>query len=487
MTAIAASRRAGLALAVLLAAALPAEAQPTQVKPGFNVFSAQQDIEIGQQSAVEAERQLPILRDDSIQDYAEDLLERIAPHAPGHKFPYRVKVVNASDINAFALPGGPLYLDRGLLQAARTEGELAGVVAHEIAHIALRHGTHNASKAYATQAGLGILGGILGRGQTRTTQSIINLVGGFGLNALFLKYSRDAETQADVVGAQMLARSGYDPMEMASFFEILERQRGGSGGAAQFFSSHPAPANRRARIQQEARLIGAPTGSRETGRFASIRSELGGMGPARSMEQIARGQGGRTTTGGRRTSGPVNVRVERPSTRFETFRHRQDFFEIDHPDNWRAYQAQDGFGVTIVPEGGVVDAGDGQESIVYGAIVNHYDPFEAGGTGRVTLDSATTDLVEQIRRGNSHLRTTSRARREVVDGMNGRSVALSGRSPVTGAEERVTVFTRELGDGHVIYALFIAPGQDYAAMGETFTRMIRSLRVNDQAAHRAAR
>jgi hypothetical protein len=199
------------------------------------------------------------------------------------------------------------------------------------------------------------------------------------------------------------------------------------------------------------------------------------------MQQIAAGQRGGSP-------GPAGtaaqVRVEAPSSRFATFRHRQDYFEIDHPDNWESYQSDDGFGVTIVPRGGVVEATNGQQSIVYGAIVNHYDPFEAGAGRAVTLDSATTDLVNQIRGTNSYLRTNGRARREVVDGMNGRSVVLSGRSPVTGAEERVTVFTRETGDGHVIYAVFIAPGRDYAALGATFTRMIRSLRVNDQAAHR---
>lgn len=475
-------RAATLGLVAALALAVPAAAQ-TKVNPGFNVFSAEQDVEIGRQSAAEAERQLPILNDRHVQRYAEDLLERLAPHAPGPKFPYSVRVVNASDINAFALPGGPVYLNRGLFEAARTEGELAGVLAHEIAHVALRHGTHNASKAYATQAGLGILGGILGRGQSRTTQSIINLVGGFGLNAIFLKYSRDAETQADIVGAQILARAGYDPMEMATFFEVLQRQ-GNSSRAAQFFSSHPAPANRRTRIQQEARLIGAPTGSRGSGQFASIQGDLRRMPAAPSMQQIARGQAPRgrgTTAPGRQT-----VRVERPSTRFRQFRHRDDFFQIEYPDNWRVHEAQNGFGVTIVPEGGVVGLDDGQEAIVYGVIVNHYDPFESG-TRNVTLDSATRDILQEIRRTNPHLRSASRARRETVDGMNARSVTISGRSPVTGQEERVTVFTRETGDGHVVYALFIAPGQDYTALNATFTRMIQSLQVNDRVAHDTGR
>src|SRR5205085_8762901 len=129
-----------------------------------------------------------------------------------------------------------------------------------ISHVALRHGTHNASKAYMAQAGLGVLGGILTGGRSSSTQQIVGLLGGLGLNAVFLKYSRDAETQADVMGSQIMARAGYDPMEMANFFEVLRHEQGGNGGsAAQFFSDHPSPANREARIQQEARAIGAPT------------------------------------------------------------------------------------------------------------------------------------------------------------------------------------------------------------------------------------
>ena len=113
-----------------------------------------------------------------MEDYVDDLVERLGAAAPGHKFPYQGKVVNATDINAFALPGGYLYVNRGLIETARSEGELAGVMAHEIAHIALRHSTHNASKARGP-AGIGILGGILTRGKTQTTAQIINPSGGW--------------------------------------------------------------------------------------------------------------------------------------------------------------------------------------------------------------------------------------------------------------------------------------------------------------------
>ena len=474
------ARAAAAAIALLTLVPAADVLAQTQVKPGFNLFSVEQDVEIGRQSAAEAERQLPILNDRTVDGYIDELTRRLASQAPGAKFPYQAKVVNAADVNAFALPGGFLYVNRGLIDAARSEGELAGVVAHEIAHIALRHGTHNASKAYAAQAGLGVLGGILGRGKGQSTQTIINAVGGLGLNAVFLKYSRDAETQADIVGAQMMARAGYDPMDMVSFFEFLNSQQ--KGRSVEFLASHPNPANRANRVRQEAQALGAVRrASTNSGEFQSVQSRLGGMGTAPSRQQVARGQ----APSARRTSRVGRVQVEPPSTSYRQFRQRNDYFEIEMPDNWQGYDADNGFGVTLVPEGGVVETSNGQQAILYGVIVNHYDPFEGSVSRRnATLQQATTDLITQIRQTNTHLRSASSGRRTTIDGQAALTTVLTGTSPVTGEEERVTVVTRETGDGHVIYTLFIAPGRDYSTFSRAFERMLNSIRVNDEVAHR---
>ena len=229
----------------------------TPVKSGFNVFSPEQDIEVGRQSAAEAERTLPLLRDPAIVGYVDRVGRRLAANAPGPKFPYTFKVVNASDINAFALPGGPVYVTRGIVDSVRNEGELAGVMAHEISHVALRHGTNQASKAYLTKAGIGILGGILGAGGG-AAGTVIQAVGGLGMNALFLKFSRTAESQADILGTQIMARSGYDPQAMVTMFQLLQNQQARQPGrVAQFFSDHPNPGNREARVRQEAQLLRA--------------------------------------------------------------------------------------------------------------------------------------------------------------------------------------------------------------------------------------
>ena len=483
---------AAAAIAIIVGLTASSSLAQTAVKPGYNIFSAQQDIEIGRQSAVEAERQLPILRDSSIEGYVDRIGRRLAAVAPGPKFPYSFKVVNASDVNAFALPGGPTYVTRGLIESVQGEAELAGVMAHEIAHVALRHGTNNATKAYLAQAGIGILGGLLGGGSGATGQ-IIQAVGGLGLNALFLKFSRTAETQADIVGTQILARAGYDPLAMASMFAMLRAQQGREPGkVAQFFSDHPSPSNREARVRQEAGLMGSVRTSSPVGNIAGVQSDLRRMPRARSMGELARSGSGAASGAG---SQPSQGAISQPSSRMRTFRQRDGFFEIQYPDNWRVAEARDGYAVTILPEGGAVRASSGEQALVYGVVINHYEPFEGsvGGvysdrrepvTGTGHLEQATNDLVNQLVQSNRHLSLVRNStRRQTIDGARALSVVLGGTSPVTRAEERVTVFTRELPDGHVIYSLFIAPNRDYTALADTFQRMVSTLRVNDQSAH----
>jgi Zn-dependent protease with chaperone function len=488
------SRIVTVCLATLMALSAGVVCAQTRIKPGFNLFSVEQDQEIGRQSADEVERQLPIINDRSIEKYVNAIGSRLAAVAPGANYQYQFKVVNASDINAFALPGGYMYLDRGLIEAARNEGQLAGVMAHEMAHIALRHGTNQASKAYLGQTGLGLLGGLIGK-DDRSTEKTIAAVGGFGLNTLFLKFSRTAEEQADVVGAQMMAEAGYDPADMLDFFNMLaDTQDHDPSKVEQFFSSHPAPVNRAARITDEMEMLTIrPT--QAVGGFTAVRSELLGMRPAASMQQIAQGQGP-TPAVPQSTSvdrSVVGINIDRPSSTFRVFEQPAGLYRIGYPDNWRIYEAYQGYGVILAPDGGFLDTGGAERDLISGVIVNRYDPFneDAGdrfldssgaSNSRTSLAQATNDLIGQILRTNPNLQLMRDSeRRDVIDGEPSLSVVLYGRSPATREEERVTLFSREISNDQIIYALFIAPRQDYDALNETFNRMISSLRVNDEA------
>jgi hypothetical protein len=499
--------RTGLAAALVLSmsafAGAPAPT-PTRVKPGFNLFSVEQDIEIGRQSAAEVERQLPILQDPAVASHVGAIGTRLAGFIPGFvagkRFPYQFKIVNASDINAFALPGGFLYLNRGLIEAAKSEGQLAGVMAHEMAHVALRHGTNQASKAYLGQTGLGLLGGLFSTDEG-TTEKVMGAVGGFGLNALFLKFSRTDEEQADIVGAQTMARAGYNPQDMVDFFELLQaKQSAEPGKVEQFFSSHPAPKDRATRIRNEMKLLTIRPAD-TVGGFRQAKAALVAMPPARSMQEITQNKPAAIAAPRPVSNGKVSdIQIEAPSADFQTLDQGKRLFHIDYPSNWRVYESADGLGVTIAPEGGLVDSGGHQNDLIYGVVLNHYAPFRndderfsfqgAPGTpdsqtvSRTSLAAAMNDLVGQIVRTNPTLTMVPNSQRvDMLDGASALSLVLSGRSDATGDDERVTVFTRELPDDHIVYALFIAPGQDYGQLHGTFTRMMGSLRVNDDATH----
>jgi Zn-dependent protease with chaperone function len=481
-----------LAIALALVAGV-AEAQ-TKVNPGWNMFSPQQDVEIGAQSAAEAERQLPLVRDADVESYVNRIGQKLAANAGGPQFQYRFRVINASDINAFALPGGFVYLNRGIIENARNEGEVAGVLAHEIAHSALRHGTHQASKAYAAQAGLQILGGLLSGKVGNNTAQILNVVGGVGMNALFLKFSRELETQADVRGAQILAASGYTPADMVSFFNTLAKAD--TSKKTTWLSNHPAPPDRIARIEKERQLLReSATPTQNVAQLNSIKSELRGYGPGLTSSQIAQGQtssrGNPPMTSNGTSSGTSIGQVAAPSSSLRKYTNRSGAYAISYPSNWRVYESG-GYGVTIAPEGGIGDAG-GRTEVVYGLIVNHYEPF--GNTPRsylqngrtstsVTMQDATNDLIAHIRQSSPHLRVISNSGQQLrLDGRTALAASLRGTNPNTRINERVTVVTRALPDGHLIYMLFVTPEQDASRYGPVLNNIVASIDVNDTRAH----
>lgn len=299
----------------------------------------------------------------------------------------------------------------------------------------------------------------------------------------------------------MMAKAGYDPVAMATFFELLRtEQTRDPNKLERFFSSHPPAANRETRIRQLASSL-APARTQPVGGFERIRSNLGAVSIASSQTQWPDRPAAAPAP-----AGQVEIHVAPPSSRFVTFQQPNGFFAIQHPDNWTAYPSSPGLAVSFAPDGGVVTLANGQPAMVHGVIINHYAPFDGAtdrqsrslqrnyapfedrNNPRPSLEDATDDLVRQILSSNTYLQAEANsARREEIDGATAYSVEMSGRSPLTGEEERVIAFTRGLPDGHVLYALFIVPAKDYNALSPTFTNMLRSLRVNDEAAHRTPR
>ena len=226
----------------------------TKIKPPRNLFGVKDDVKFGREAAREAEGQVKVLRDPEVTQYVESVGRRLVAALPPEyqhpEFRYTFKVVNDKDLNAFSLPGGPIYINRGMIEASRNEGELAGVIAHEISHVALRHGTSEMGKKLIALVGLEVLAAALGDGKAG---KITEAVGAVGLSVYFLKFSRKNETQADIMAAQLMARAGYDPQDLANVFQLLERKEGRSG--PQWLSDHPNPGNRYDRILQETALL----------------------------------------------------------------------------------------------------------------------------------------------------------------------------------------------------------------------------------------
>ena len=224
-------------------------------KPGWNMFSPQQDVQVGRENAAQVDKELPILQDAGVERYINELGRRLSAYTPNNREEYvwQFKVVNSSDINAFALPGGFIYVNRATIEAAQDEAQLAGVMAHEEGHVVMRHGTHHASNMMLAKGGLGILGSLLGGGGSLTGQ-LLQYGVGFGVSSVFLRNSRSFESQADAVGTYVLYQAGYDPHAMVQFFQIIEQKY--PQRTLQFFSVHPNPENRIKKVDEEIPELG---------------------------------------------------------------------------------------------------------------------------------------------------------------------------------------------------------------------------------------
>ncbi len=447
----------------------------TQIKLHNNRFTPADDVKLGRQAAAEAEQQFPLLRDATVNAYVERVGQRLVAAIPPEfqhpEFHYYFKVVNASDINAFALPGGPMYVNRGMIQAARTEGEMAGVMAHELSHVALRHGTAQATKAqkYAVGAGIaGILGTIL-TGSTAAGQ-----LAQLPIGAYFLKFSREYETEADILGARIMANAGYDPHDLANVFQTLEKQGGGGGG---FLSDHPSPKDRYARINQEAQYLRVNSAMQNDSReFFGIQERLRGYPQAQTMAEIQRSgrrypNQGNDYPNGDRTGYPNTTprdRVDYPSSRYRTY--NEGTFTVSIPDNWREINQQES--LWFAPNGGYGSSG-GQ------TVFTHAVNFGTTQSRYRNLQQATNDFINSLQQGNGNLRARGNYQRTDIDGRYGELLTLDNVNEATGRPETVSVMTTQLRNGELFYMIAVSPSDEYSTYQNTFLTILRSLRLND--------
>jgi Zn-dependent protease with chaperone function len=436
-----------LAVMLAFAVAVPDLAQ------GQIFYSREQEIQAGRQAAAEIEKQIPVLDEGHpVSRYVQSLGERLAANTPEPRYDYVFKVVNQKEINAFALPGGPVYINLGVIRAADNEAQVVGVMGHEIAHVVMRHGAQQASRGALAQLGGAILGGVIGGGGGQLAQLGVGLAGG----VVMMKYSRGAEREADRVGARILYETGYNPQAMVDFFQKLQQQ-GGRGGP-EWLSSHPDPGNRAAGVR--AAISGLPRKSyrQNSADYAEIKETALAMTP-QSAQEVAERQQAQSGT-----MADVAHPEVTPSGEMRRFEHSQ--FLISHPSNWEVFGDRNS-GITIAPRAGIA-----ANAIAYGVMINVFQPRE-----RSSLDAAVKELVQGISQSNPQVRAVGGASKISVNRVAGRSVELIGPSPVAGQRERDWLVALDRGDGTLLYAVFVAPERDFDGLRPTFQNMLRSLRL----------
>jgi hypothetical protein len=453
-------------LALVLCLAVAARADRTPLKPGFNLFSPAQDVELGKKFSHDVEHQLPMLNDARVDDYLNQLGHRLDAHVPPGtpNYPFQYRCVNDLAINAFALPGGFVYINRGVIEAADNEAQLAGVMAHETSHVVLRHSTNQVSKQSAWQVPLSLLGGALGNNSIVSALAQAGIQNGMGL--LFLKMSRTDESQADIMGTQILYDSGYDPRAMAQFFEKLQGETKGNQ-PVQFFSDHPNPDHRIDRVDQEIEKLGGPPAGYKTdsNEFELIKRYL------RSLPPPPKGKSGNPRNGA--GQGGEHGRPDLPSRGLQTYQRGP--LSLQYPSNWRSYE-QNGE-LTLAPDRGIVDDNRGNSALAYGAILNLFEP-QKNSSGSISLEAATDQLVSSVAKSNPHMNVVRPRARMRLDGKPALSTYLENDSPIGGRESDWLV-TASCSDS-IFYVLVVAPKGEYDSYEHAFQALISSVRYSCQ-------
>ncbi len=483
------TRALAIALALLLALMEPALAAvgttPTLPPPGNVGISKQEQIQVGQKAVGEVYKQMPVLTDSSpVTQYVQQLGQKLARVIPQQdSWPFQFHVIEQKEINAFALPGGPMFVNVGTINAADNEAELAGVMAHEMAHVYMQHSAKQMKQNVGPSilAGLGqVLGSMIGG-----VGGAIAAMGGQISGGLWsMKYSRADEAQADAVGAIIMYKAGYNPMYMAEFFQKLEKEAAGTGGAGpQFLSDHPNPGNRVQAVQQEIKNWPSQNYQNTTAQFASAKQQAQKV-PAYTAQQIDQmaksGQiHNQIPAGVPTTSTPaggvpagtspaianVSMQQVKPSSQFRPYIHG---FTIDYPTNWQVQQMQD-LGTVIGPSAGMA-----QGAVAYGAVANLANPQN------MSLQQATQALVQQLQQ--SGLQPVGNATAINVNGQQGYSVDLMGPSPIQGSngqplQEHDWLVTFQRPDNSMLYIVFVAPDRDFQQLRPTYQKMLKTLRL----------
>ena len=435
----------------------PKPVKQRELKPGFTMFPVAQDIEMGKAAIKEIEPTITILDDPAMTAYIKRLGDSITSQIQNPPFPFVYKMVNDPQINAFCVPGGFVYVNTGILINAENEGQVVGVMGHEIGHAILRHSANQMSKGMLLQ-GLATAGAMVGEMKGGMAGMAAQIGSGLGAQLMSMKFSRNHEKDSDAFGARLMSKAGYNPLEMARFFEKMEQMSGGkqAGGVAGWMASHPNPGSRIQLIEQEILAMPRANYNATTGDFARFKAAASKVVPAKP-KVVTQGKGG--------APAPDSTTVRG----FSYFRGQS--FEISYPKSWLAQGNPEADSVTIAPAEGVKQAGEGV-AIGLGVIVSRYK----AQSGRGDLARDTQALAAETIKSNNGMKQTQAPVSRTVDGQPALLTTFSSPSPLENGNEVDLLVTIQRPDG-LLYLVLISPESQWRNIESIFDQIIGSIRL----------
>jgi len=390
-------RALALILSVPLALLAQKPARQVEVKVQKTSLTRDQEIQIGKEAAAQVEREMEVVHNPEVEAWLNRIGQRLAQTPQANAYPYYFNIVNEDSINAFALPGGPMYVHTGLLKAADSEAEVAGVLAHEMSHVALRHGAAQLGKQQTWGTLFGVLGAAVGAaaGGPNGECGLLCRAGeagaGIGGSSVLMKFSRGFERDADLNGARMMAAAGYDPMELPRFFEKLQSKLGSAAapkGLTLWLSDHPATGSRIEYVAADVRFYPQRDYTTGTGDFQRIKQLVARIPPSKPKPAfLLLAKKGATP----RSDIPDGFKD-----------YQANGFAIAYPATWQAGEAQTGGSLYIIPQGGALQTRSGGLELIAGAMIDYYLP--KGGAANVNLEASTREFLDALREGDSYMR-----------------------------------------------------------------------------------
>jgi len=458
-------------LLIVLSIPLAAYSQRAPRQATVNVqktsLSRDQELQLGKQFSTQVEREMEVIQNPEIEKWLNQIGQNLAKTPEANAYPYYFKLVNDDSINAFALPGGPMYVHTGLLKNADSEGEVAGVLAHEMSHVALRHGAAQITK----QQRYGMLFQVIGLaagtltadkdGQCTLLCQISQAGTALGQNSLLMKFSRGYEHDADLNGARMMSGAGYDPIQLPQFFQKLEATQGTASepkGLALWMASHPATGSRIQYVSDDIKFYPQRQYMSSTGNFPRIKKLITTIPPPKPLPgKLIQPKQGATE----RTNLPTGLKD-----------YPANGFSIGYPSAWQAGQAQPGSSLYLIPQDGVAKDQNGGVELIAGAMIDYYVP--QAGASAVRLDASTSEFIAALQKGDTNLKT-EKPQQVQVGGKAALRTKLTTKTSLQSEPDQVVYLYTVSRDAGLWYLVLAAPPSKLADLDPVFKQMTATI------------